>query len=115
MTGGWFSLCFLTGTSEQFEVMGAPGTSFSIYSAMMKGRKLFVISLDVNFIDDTFYIGYLSDLQGVLVAACLVYVTVNSPLVDQERQHTRNVDGYINLLIENWLQSERWFDLCPVS
>ncbi|KAL4194622.1 hypothetical protein AMTRI_Chr05g60390 [Amborella trichopoda] len=81
---------------------------------MMKHHTL-LISLDFNFIDDTFYIGFLPDLRGLWVVVSLVFVLVNSPVVDQERQHTRNGDGYIGLLIENRLQSERWFDLCLLS
>ncbi|KAL4194614.1 hypothetical protein AMTRI_Chr05g60310 [Amborella trichopoda] len=109
------SICFLTGTCTLFEVTGVPGTSFTIYRALVNGRKLSSISLDVNFIDDTFYIDFLLDLRGVWVALSLVSVTLNSPVVDQEHQPTWNGDGYIGLLIENWLQSERWFDLCLLS
>ncbi|KAL4194607.1 hypothetical protein AMTRI_Chr05g60240 [Amborella trichopoda] len=89
-----------TVTCGLFDVTGVLGTSFSL------------ISLDVNFIDDTFYICFLPDLRGVRVAPSLVSVIVNSPVVDQQHQLIWIGDGYIGYLIENWMQSERWFDLC---
>ncbi|KAL4194609.1 hypothetical protein AMTRI_Chr05g60260 [Amborella trichopoda] len=101
ITGSWVSLCFLTGTCGLFEVTGVLGTSFSIYRALMKGRKLSLISLDVNFIDDTFYICFLPDLRGVRVAPSLV--STNSYGLGM---------GTLGVLFENWMQSERWFDLC---
>ncbi|KAL4194611.1 hypothetical protein AMTRI_Chr05g60280 [Amborella trichopoda] len=101
-----------TVTFGLFEVTGVLGTSFSIYRALMKGRKLSLISFDVTFINDTFYICLLPDLRGVRVAPSLVSVIVNSPVVDQQHQLIWIGDGYIGLLIEIWMQSERWFDLC---
>ncbi|KAL4191027.1 hypothetical protein AMTRI_Chr07g27590 [Amborella trichopoda] len=100
MAGCWVSICFLTGTCGQYEVMRMPGT----FKSPMNGRQLSLISLDVNFIDDTFYLSFLPDLQGVRVVPSLV----------SDCQHTWNVDGYTRLVIENWLQSERWLDLCLV-
>ncbi|KAL4194616.1 hypothetical protein AMTRI_Chr05g60330 [Amborella trichopoda] len=95
MTGCWVSICFLTGTCVLSEVTGVLGTSFTFYAALMNIRKLSLISLDVVFIDDTFYIDF-----------CLIYEVANT--------HGMGT-GYNGLFIKNWLQSERWFDLCLFS
>ncbi|KAL4191026.1 hypothetical protein AMTRI_Chr07g27580 [Amborella trichopoda] len=94
MAGSWISLSFLTGTCGQYEVMRVAGTfkchkhSVPFYRALMNGRKLSLISLDVDFIDDMFYIGV---------------VPYNaSPVMDQDCQHIWNEDGYTGLLIDNW-------------